>query len=111
MPMVLATSRPVMAPAILKKAASITAFRREIEREPTEAAMALAASLVPLIKAKPRARIMITIRKIKSGTLDHYPVENIGDVLAPVGGYLHMPIDLTPFDHIGQVNTVTKELR
>ncbi|GAI51194.1 unnamed protein product, partial [marine sediment metagenome] len=65
-------------------------------REPTEAAMALAASLKPLTTPKPIAKTIITRRsqREKSGILEGYPFKDIRHILTPISGTLHILINL-----------------
>ena len=63
----------------------MTALRGERTRLPIAVAMALAASLRPLEKPKPRAAMMIrTSRKKESSMLEHHALEDVGDVFALV---------------------------
>ena len=101
---------PVAAPAKFKIAA-IGRFVAQIRASVTNTvAIALAASLKPLARPKPRARMMRIIKTARepSGTLDHYPLEHIGHILTLVDSALYMLVYLAPFDDLDDILAILK---
>src|SRR6516225_879108 len=87
----------------LKKAAQTTALPGLNTRVETTVAIELAASWKPLMKSNVSAtRISATTGSrfalIRSGVLDDYAFEDVGDVLGSIGGLLEEIEDLLPLD-------------
>src|SRR3990172_4716933 len=89
LPMVVATAVPESAPTMLRPVAIMTASRGERTRVDTTVAMALGASVQPLTNSAPRTRRRTIMRPGESsGILEDYTLQNIGHILAAVGGAL-----------------------
>src|SRR6266850_175047 len=101
-PTVFATAVPkVNAATKLKNDAQMTALPGLSTRVETTVAIELAASWNPLMKSKASATPIsaMTARRfvsIRSGVLDHDAFEDVGDVLAAIGGLLEKVQDLLP---------------
>src|SRR3990172_10906915 len=112
LPIVAATAVPVTrAPTILSTAAMPTAWEGERTRVETTVAMALGASVQPLTNsaASTRRRTASSGRPI-SGMLQGDALQDIGYILAAVGGVLHLLVKLPPLDEPDEVGAVLKEL-
>ena len=91
LPMVLATfTPPPNAATKLKKAAQATARLGDSTRVDTTVAMELAASWKPLMKSKTSATATMRMTAVSSisGVLQHDALDDVGHVLALVGGRL-----------------------
>src|SRR6266849_9274715 len=120
LPMVLATFTPPPKAAMkLKKAAQKTATRGESTRVETTVAMELAASWKPLMKSKISASAMspttmanMSPPKRTSSQLrvfEHDALDDVGNVLAAVGGGLHQVVDLLPLDDAQGIGPALEE--
>src|SRR2546421_3048739 len=109
-PMVFATAVPNRNAATkLKNAAQMTALPGLSTRVDTTVAIEFAASWKPLMKSKVSAtRISATTASVvtvidRSGVLHDDPLEDVGDVLAAVGGLFEEVQDLLPLDDLDRV--------
>src|SRR5438876_4124417 len=109
-PTVVATAVPkVKAATKLKNAAQMTALPGLSTRVDTTVAIEFAASWKPLMKSKVSAtRISATTASVvtvidRSGVLHDDPLEDVGDVLAAVGGLFEEVQDLLPLDDFDRV--------
>src|SRR5512143_2680981 len=95
-PMVVATCVETSAPTKFSPAAMRMAFRIERARVEMQVAMALAVSWKPLMKSNASAATITSARSANelSGILERYPFEDVGGVLAAVGGRLQGFVDL-----------------
>src|SRR3972149_9622883 len=95
-PIVVATAVPVnRTPKILRPAAIITALKGERTCVETTVAMALGASVKPLTNSAASTNSKTTIRPGgRLSMLEGYSLKHISYVLAPVGGGLHMLVNL-----------------
>ena len=48
--------------------------------------------------------------KESSGMLERYPFKDISHILTPIGGALHMLINLTPLNNLSHIGGVIKKL-
>src|SRR5215831_2748645 len=86
----------------LNTAAQITAILGDSTRVDTTVAIELAASWKPLITSKISAVTIVTMtmgRVVMLGVLEDHALDDVGDVLAAVGGGLEVLVDLLPLDH------------
>src|SRR5437763_8432739 len=116
LPTVEATAVPVRAPTTFRTPAISTAMPGDSTRVATEVAMALAVSWKPLMKSKTRAiaTIRMSVRSAGLGILHHDPFQHVGDVLASVGGFLQVLVDLSPADRLdeaGDIHDAVEQLR
>ena len=110
--MLAVTTVPVTASRKLKRAAIITAARQERVRVPITVAIAFAESLEPFAIPKPMAAAVTRISTAgDSGILQYYTFKDIGYILTPVGGVLHVLVEFTPFDYLARIRAVMKQLR
>src|SRR4030042_4245102 len=111
-PIVAATAVPVeIAPTILSTAAISTALPGDKTRVDTTVAIALGASVHPLTNSAPNINISVkTRRKVTSGILQGYPLQDIRHILAPVGSALQGLVNFTPFNQFGNIRSVFKKL-
>ena len=85
----------------------IIAVRGDRTRLPIAVAIALAASLRPLEKPKPRAAItIITRRKRELSMLEDHALKDIRYIFGLVNGVFQMLVDLTPLDDIGNLKVI-----
>jgi hypothetical protein len=77
----------------------------------TAIATALGASVQPLTNSAASINSRTGIRgRIPSGILDGYPFKDVSHILAPVGGALHMLVNLAPLNDMSHVGRITKKL-
>src|SRR5688572_1801302 len=72
-------------------------------------AIELAASWKPLTKSKASASPMIAQATQRSGIFQDDPFEDVGHVLAAVGGRLEILVDVLPLDDLGRLVLVVEE--
>src|SRR5205085_5881758 len=100
LPTVAATFVVRNAPARLSTAASRTATRGFRARVETEVAMALAASLKPLVKSNTSATTIMSTTTRPLAIFQHHVLQRVAHILTLVKGALHQVVDPVPLHHL-----------
>src|SRR4030042_42415 len=86
---------------MLRTAAISTARDGGRTRVETTVAIALGASVQPLINSAASTNAKAAIRrKLPSGILEDYPLKNISDIFTSVSSIFQMLVQLAPFDYL-----------
>src|SRR5215831_18869573 len=96
----------------LNTAAHSTAILGDSTRVDTTVAIEFAASWKPLITSKISAVTIVTMTMaVILGVLEDHALDDVGDVLAAIGGGLEVLVDLLPLDHHDRILLLLEQPR